>query len=539
MSDQPSSAKPQALYQYADRMRAVDESLLAQATLLTDVLDHFARTCTHHPTGVSGANARPMIVLSKAALEIESWVHGVGLAFEQADGLGLESSMADLHREIDKLYGSGDDAPEKPIKIVQIGPGEYLVLIAGTDTDGIPGSNDWPSNLRTGQGIPSAYMLQVQMAMEKSIPPGAKVHLAGHSQGGNVAMMLADMQSVVDEFSIQSVTTFGSPPNVPINPRLGQVRYHNFAIKTDPVPYTTSPTLLNTIGGLLLTHDPLMSMSLFSADMAPRFENTVIPETPSILEAHGSYKDSPFLQQQTLPFHVREWTVVGEFDSGPLDTLRQETDDIIASDRSLPQRLVGFGDTWIDIHKMSAMITFKNVVTRVTYDAPVPLRTAIDRGLDWMGLHIATGPRPSEAVETTVRGVIDAGSISIEGQLQVLGGTATGTGQIIKGQIDGDLRIVDGLSDGAKRAGEGVSDGVSDLIHGRTTLGEIKIAQGLAEGASTVAQGYVEGMSIKIDGTIEGAQTIASNVAEGTSKVVKGSVDGAKSIGQGVVDFLF
>jgi hypothetical protein len=470
---------------------------------------------------------------------VHGWVRGVGLAFEQADGLGLESSMADLHREIDKLYGTDPDAPEKPIKIVQIGPDEYLVLIAGTDNDGIPGSNDWPSNLRTGQGIPSAYMLQVRMAMEKSIPPGARVHLAGHSQGGNVAMMLADTQSLVDEFSIQSVTTFGSPPNVPINPRLGQVRYHNFALKTDPVPYSTSPTVMNTIGGLLLTRDPLMSMSLFSADMAPRFENTVIPETPGFIEAHNSYKDSPFLQQQTLPFHVKEWTVVGEFDSGPLDTLRQETDDIIARDRTLSQRMVGLGDTWIDIHKQAAMVTFQNAVTRMTYDAPVPLRTAVDRGLDWVTLRISTGPRPSEAVETTVRGVIDASSTSFEGQLQILGGTATGTGQVIKGQIDGDLRILDGLGDGAERAGAGVSDGVSDLVEGRYLQGEIKIAQGLTEGAAIAAQGYVEGISIKIDGTIEGVQTIATNTAEGASKVAQGTLDGAKSIGQGVVDFLF
>jgi pimeloyl-ACP methyl ester carboxylesterase len=539
MSDQPSSAKPQALYLYAERMRAVDERLLTQATLLADTLDHFARTCTHHPTGISGADAKPMLLLGKLLLDQHSWVRGVGQGFEQADGLDLESSMADLHREIDELYGTDPEAPEKPIKIVQIGPGEYLVLIAGTDNDGIPGSNDWPSNLRTGQGIPSAYMLQVRMAMEKSIPPGAKVHLAGHSQGGNVAMMLADTQSLVDEYSIQSITTFGSPPNVPINPRLGQVRYHNFAIKTDPVPYSTSPTALNTIGGLLLPHDPLMSMSLFSADIAPRFENTVIPETPGFLEAHNSYKDSPFLQQQTLPFHVREWQVVGEFDSGPLDTLRQATDDLIARDRTVPQRVIGFGDTWIDVHKMSAMITFKNIVTRATYDAPVPLRTAVDRGLDWMSLRVATGPRPSEAVETTIRGVIDASSTSIEGQLQILAGTATGTGEIIKGQILGDLRTLEGLAEGLKQSSEEVSEGVSDLRDGRYLEGGTTIAQGLTEGASTAAQGYAEGLSIKIDSTIEGAQTIASNVAEGTSKVAEGTLDGAKSIGQGIVDFVF
>lgn len=85
--------------------------------------------------------------------------------------------------------GSGGD----PAYIVQIPPTEGAAIGSVPDAYGGQGnSRDWGSNLRLVAGQHPAAMDDVRAAMEAAgIPPGSRVLLVGHSQGGIVATHLA------------------------------------------------------------------------------------------------------------------------------------------------------------------------------------------------------------------------------------------------------------------------------------------------------------------------------------------------------------
>ncbi|MFC0675567.1 hypothetical protein [Brachybacterium hainanense] len=81
----------------------------------------------------------------------------------------------------------------EPVYIVQVPPTEGEAI---TDVPGAYGeqgnSRDWGSNLRLVAGQHPAAMDDVQAAMEAAgVPPGARVMLVGHSQGGIIANQLA------------------------------------------------------------------------------------------------------------------------------------------------------------------------------------------------------------------------------------------------------------------------------------------------------------------------------------------------------------
>lgn len=86
-----------------------------------------------------------------------------------------------------------DASGADPTYIVQIPPTEGAPIASVPDAYGGQGnSRDWGSNLRLIAGQHPAAMDDVRAAMEAAgIPPGSKVLLVGHSQGGIVATHLA------------------------------------------------------------------------------------------------------------------------------------------------------------------------------------------------------------------------------------------------------------------------------------------------------------------------------------------------------------
>lgn len=118
-----------------------------------------------------------------------------------------------------------------PVKIIQIGENEYLVTIAGTD--GFSPINNWTHALTSGAGMRGDYEVDVHNFINANIPSGAKIHFAGHSQGGIVANNLADFKDFSDRYQIDTITTFGAPVSSRPNP---DVNYYRYEANGDIVP---------------------------------------------------------------------------------------------------------------------------------------------------------------------------------------------------------------------------------------------------------------------------------------------------------------
>jgi WXG100 family type VII secretion target len=91
---------------------------------------------------------------------------------------GPPSSMQDLAALVDDLYAGGR-LDSQPIKFVQIGPDDYLVMLAGTEIG--EGGNNWGASFMSGFGLPSAFEREVHALIAQHIPPGANLHFAAHS----------------------------------------------------------------------------------------------------------------------------------------------------------------------------------------------------------------------------------------------------------------------------------------------------------------------------------------------------------------------
>jgi pimeloyl-ACP methyl ester carboxylesterase len=130
-----------------------------------------------------------------------------------APRLEAPRSTADIVRGIEATEALGGGA----VTIQQIGAGEgvsYVVYIPGT-SDATPwGTNpsDWQSNFVAASGLVSDSMRAVEQAMTSAgIPADAPVMLAGHSQGGIVAMALASAPAFAERFRVTHVVTTGAP----------------------------------------------------------------------------------------------------------------------------------------------------------------------------------------------------------------------------------------------------------------------------------------------------------------------------------------
>lgn len=145
--------------------------------------------------------------------------------------LTLPTSASSIFQGVvDAYIGRGADGTEDgEVRIVQVqqpdGSYAYIVNIPGTEDWGIQGGGagrDLTSNLMVMAGQSSSAQEAVVLAMQKAgIPPGAPVMLAGHSQGGMLAVSLASDPQFMADYNVTNVLTAGSPVDgAGIDPRV-------------------------------------------------------------------------------------------------------------------------------------------------------------------------------------------------------------------------------------------------------------------------------------------------------------------------------
>lgn len=136
---------------------------------------------------------------------------------------------------------------ESPVAIIENGENDYIVLIKGTNgkpTDLLnyfKDENGWSNNLAAFLGLQTGYESTILDYIKHNLPKGATIHLVGHSQGGIIANnCVADILAMEGmDFTVDSVTTFGSPPPLAYN-LPDSVKYTYYAAKADPVPQLSS-----------------------------------------------------------------------------------------------------------------------------------------------------------------------------------------------------------------------------------------------------------------------------------------------------------
>ena len=111
-------------------------------------------------------------------------------------------------------------APQRATGEIQVlrhqtdGANSWSVLIRGTKTFGIGGDNphDFVTNLQELSGTESVQRAAVRQALEMAgAQPGDAVELAGHSQGGMVAVGVAQDPEMANKYRVVGVVTVGSP----------------------------------------------------------------------------------------------------------------------------------------------------------------------------------------------------------------------------------------------------------------------------------------------------------------------------------------
>jgi pimeloyl-ACP methyl ester carboxylesterase len=127
------------------------------------------------------------------------------------------AGLGDLIAGIDALYPSaGGEAGSLEVCRIERpgGATSWAVLIPGTETLAFGGANpmDDATNLQAYVGAPNAMAVAVVAALGAAgVRRGEPVLLAGHSQGGLVAMRLAAEPAVRRRYSITTVLTAGTP----------------------------------------------------------------------------------------------------------------------------------------------------------------------------------------------------------------------------------------------------------------------------------------------------------------------------------------
>lgn len=200
-------------------------------------------------------------------------------------------NMQELAKMVFDLYTKDENGNYTPVRIVQIGPNEYVVMVAGTV--GGDGTNNWNSAMRSGLGLPGDYLKHVK-SLVMALPAGAIVNFAGHSQGGMMGNQLAGDAEVRDHLKVKSVTTFGSPINA--EPQDGVI-YKRYAAEGDIVPLGSNEALD------VLTNSKNRLKELKDLDQ----QSIPGPGFKKWEEAHGVYSSSEALKTEKLPFEINQW----------------------------------------------------------------------------------------------------------------------------------------------------------------------------------------------------------------------------------------
>ena len=130
-------------------------------------------------------------------------------------GRTVPRSTADVLREVDELYSAAPGTVGVQSLDHADGTRSWVVTIPGMQdmglTDG-PVPTDNATNLDLVAGRPSAMSeVVIRSMLQAGVGPDEAVLLAGHSQGGMVALQVASDPRVISGFAVTAVVTAGSP----------------------------------------------------------------------------------------------------------------------------------------------------------------------------------------------------------------------------------------------------------------------------------------------------------------------------------------
>ncbi len=254
---------------------------------------------------IEGQVAAGTTLAGRVENEVAEW-ENVAASLGTSHG-GEVGAPRDVYRpNMRDVAGQIMNGGDKKIQIYQIGKDEYVVVIQGTEIDLNKSNlnNNWGSAVTTGFGLPSEYQRQVEDAIRKNIPPGATIHMTGHSQGGIVANNLANDSDVYGNYHVASVTTFGSPVSAP---ETAEVKYVRIATDGDIVPNLEgkdlySGILTNPFSHAVFPINALGFAGMAGLNLADRSDQINIAGTPwGFVDDHLSYNGNKDNGLENIP----------------------------------------------------------------------------------------------------------------------------------------------------------------------------------------------------------------------------------------------
>ena len=343
------------------------------------------------------------------------------------------NNMQDLYKSVKDV----DD--RKPIKIVQIGDNEYLILLEGTSDKG---GHNWGSAVQAGLGMSSTYERQVRKYISEHVPEGATLHFAGHSQGGIVAENVADNQDFRDHYNIASVTTFGSPTSAYEDQG---TEYRHYAAQYDPVPMLDRDALA-VIGISSVVH-----FGYLSSKAQKRVSGANLnPLDP--FASHGYYDRAPELLEEGLPFEVKEWKEVGSYEVKPQDGMSYAWQNLKSD--NLFNKACGAIDLVTEGGKYLVLAKVDVGIETVSSQFPEPIRDSIDRYKDRAYDKIAELPTPTQAAGGVVNFAKDKAEAAMDFSNEMAEKTGRAAGDVANFAKDKAEAAMDFSSEMGKKTGE-------------------------------------------------------------------------------------
>ncbi len=232
--------------------------------------------------------------------------------------LMIDPNMQNLVNLIFSHYGDQDGT--HPFGITQIGPkpkGPVLVTIAGLEFSKWLQSNSALGAVETGllEKYGSTYANQIYTALQQYLhdngySSSTQVILAGHSQGGMAAQLVAQMNEENHHpFNITNVITFGSPPMY--DPKsYSDVSYTMYRDASDPVPSLSTYNITN-LGAPEKGETLVPDVGNVNFSIIGPYEGSWDPTRgwstgwfQGAGVAHGEYVNSAWLGDQHIPFSV-------------------------------------------------------------------------------------------------------------------------------------------------------------------------------------------------------------------------------------------
>lgn len=201
---------------------------------------------------------------------------------------------------------------DEQVRLVRVGEHEYAIGIAGLDPDNAGGPNNFNSVARTSKGHTEeneyfSYVKAQFLGQLERLPAGSTLHMAGHSMGGGMIMLVLNDPEVQRRlrsgaYTVASVTTYGA-----VRP---DTRRAN-GVPPDEPEALTAPLYADTIVNHYVDSDDALALNVGAGHDPGRFANVHILDDGQISDpkaAHSSYGDPVYSglppHAQVLPFTV-------------------------------------------------------------------------------------------------------------------------------------------------------------------------------------------------------------------------------------------